>query len=187
MGATLRQLGFHFQLVYGNLNWSLAEKQLLKGVYASFAQTYLSKAKLGLVGYHAPGFQDLHPDPFALRKTFGTLMLHLDLAEYQQVQIDSAEIEKDVEKVKANKWPLTGQASYDDLPTSSKHYLVMKKLIEDHNLDGIAVRCWPELPNSPGFESWCYLALARLATEGKKQIDLRVFTFVTQMLSMRDT
>ena len=44
----------------------------------------------------------------------------------------------------------------------------MKHLIEEHNLDGIAVRCWPELPNSAEFESWSYLALARLATEGKK-------------------
>ena len=44
----------------------------------------------------------------------------------------------------------------------------MKSLIKEYNLDGIAVRCWPELPNSKELGSWCYLALARLATEGNK-------------------
>ena len=77
MSATLRQLGFKVELVYANLDWQLAEVQLLKGVHVSFAYSFLSKAKVGLVGYHAPGFQDFHPDPFCMRKTFGTLMLHL--------------------------------------------------------------------------------------------------------------
>ena len=77
MSATLRQLGFKIELVYANLDWQLAEVQLLKGVHVSFAYSFLSKSKLGLVGYHAPGFQDFHPDPFCMRKTFGTLMLHL--------------------------------------------------------------------------------------------------------------
>ena len=77
MSATLRQLGFKIELVYANLDWQLAEVQLLKGVHVSFAYSFLSKSKIGLVGYHAPGFQDFHPDPFCVRKTFGTLMLHL--------------------------------------------------------------------------------------------------------------
>jgi hypothetical protein len=77
MSATLRQLGFKIELVYANLDWQLAEVQLLKGVHVSFAYSFLSKSKLGLVGYHAPGFQDFHPDPFCMRKTFGALMLHL--------------------------------------------------------------------------------------------------------------
>ena len=46
----------------------------------------------------------------------------------------------------------------------------MKSLIKEYNLDGIAVRCWPELPNSKELGSWCYLALARLASEGKYRI-----------------
>ena len=51
MSATLRQLGFKIELVYGNLDWQLAEVQLLKGVHVSFAYSFLKKAKLGLVGY----------------------------------------------------------------------------------------------------------------------------------------
>ena len=54
----------------------------------------------------------------------------------------------------------------EDLEISSKHYLTMKQLIAEQNLDAIAVRCWPEFPNSKVFQGWPYLALARLATEG---------------------
>ena len=53
-----------------------------------------------------------------------------------------------------------------DLPTSSRHYLAMKKLINDNNFDAIAIRCWPELPGPAGLGQWPYMALARLATEG---------------------
>jgi hypothetical protein len=88
MAATLRQLGFDLELVYANLDWSLAEVQLLRGVHVAFATRFLAKAKLGLVGYHAPGFQDLHPDPFCMRKSFGSIMLHLDLSEYEQLAMD---------------------------------------------------------------------------------------------------
>ncbi len=64
MAATLQQLGFNTEVVYANLDWQLVEIQLLRGVHVAFAKRYLAKAKVGLVGYQAPGFQDLHPDPF---------------------------------------------------------------------------------------------------------------------------
>lgn len=89
--------------------------------------------------------------------------------------VKSKAIEEDVAKVLAMKWPFTSDASPNDLPTSSRHYLAIKALIHEHNLDAIAVRCWPELPNFPGIESWCYLALARLASEGNKLNLLQFF------------
>ena len=87
MSATLRQLGFEIEMVYGNLDWQLAESQLIQSVFLNYAQNILTKAKIGLVSNHAPGFQDFHPDPFCMRKTFGTLLLHIGLQEYTQFQI----------------------------------------------------------------------------------------------------
>ncbi len=55
MGANLRQLGYPCQLVYGNLDWALAERQLLRSTGVAFAHRYLQKAKVGLIGYQAPG------------------------------------------------------------------------------------------------------------------------------------
>ena len=110
------------------------------------------------------GFQDLHPDPFAMRKTFGSIMLHMGLNEYEAVNIEEQAIEQD--KKTMENFPLTKEALKEDLEISSKHYLTMKQLIAEQNLDAIAVRCWPEFPNSKVFQGWPYLALARLATEG---------------------
>ena len=140
MSATLRQLGFSIELVYGNLDWALAETQILRGVRTAFAKRFLAKAKVVLIGYHAPGFQDFHPDPFCMRKTFGALLLHIGIQEYEQIASTEAEIEADVQRMKACNWPLGAEASYEDLPLSSRHYLAMKKLIKDHNLDGLAIR-----------------------------------------------
>ena len=88
--------------------------------------------------------------------------------EYEQISVSEEDVAKDVEIMKGQKWPLTGEAMVEDLPLSAKHYLALKSLIKEYNLDGIAVRCWPELPNSKAFDggAWCYLALARLASEG---------------------
>ena len=83
--------------------------------------------------------------------------------------------------MKGQKWPLTGEAMVEDLPLSAKHYLALKNLIKEYNLDGIAVRCWPELPNSKEFDggAWCYLALARLASEGNEySIPLKLLLYV---------
>ena len=41
MTATLRQLGFKVEFVYGNLDWQLAETRLLSGVRIAFALRYL--------------------------------------------------------------------------------------------------------------------------------------------------
>jgi len=45
----------------------------------------------------------------------------------------------------------------------------MKKMIAEQNLDGLSIRCWPEMPGpyeSGGLNTWCYMSLARLASEG---------------------
>ena len=92
--------------------------------------------------------------------------------EYEQISVSEEDVAKDVEIMKGQKWPLTGEAMVEDLPLSAKHYLALKSLIKEYNLDGIAVRCWPELPNSKEFDggAWCYLALARLASEGNEYL-----------------
>ena len=40
----------------------------------------------------------MHPDPFAMRKTFGTIMLHLGMNEYEAVEIDTKSIEQDINR-----------------------------------------------------------------------------------------
>ena len=127
-------------------------------------------AKLGLVGYQAPGFQDFHPaHPSLMRNTFGPLLLHLSIPfDYIQTadSLTGEEVNQDIDKVLST-FPNFKDKSLTDrniLEISSRHYLTMKRLANIHNLDGLAVRCWPELPGpkvSGGMGGWCYFALAR--------------------------
>jgi len=175
MCANLKQLGFPVQFVYGNLDWQLAENQLLGGIWTSFATRYLKKAKVGLIGYQAPGFQDFHPaHPALMRQTFGPILLHLGLTfDYVETSktLDQSEVDKDVREV-TDTYKVFAEKDLVDkncLVSSSRHFLTMKALIRQHNLDSLAVRCWPELPGPPsagGMDQWCYMALARLASEG---------------------
>ena len=122
----------------------------------------IKTAKIGLIGHQAPGFVDLHPDPFALHKTFqGCVFEHVGLADLVQAAdgIDQESVDAD------RKLAVPGAfADRVDDERSSRLYLALKRLVEAENLDAIAIRCWPELPRDYG--QWPYLAVTRLADEG---------------------
>jgi len=151
--ASLRQLGRRFELVAGNLKWELHLEQLRRGVQVAFATRMIRKAKLGLIGSHAPGFSDFHPRPSNLSKTFGCIFQTVDLNEYMGLyyQISDELIEVEVANMSDIGVPfLRGAGTIEDLPKLSRHYLAMKKIIERNNFDGLAIKCWPELPSKIG-------------------------------------
>ena len=109
-----------------------------------------------------------------MRQTFGPILLHLGLTfDYVETSktLDQSEVDKDVREV-TDTYKVFAEKDLVDkncLVSSSRHFLTMKALIRQHNLDSLAVRCWPELPGPPsagGMDQWCYMALARLASEG---------------------
>eukprot|EP01062_Namystynia_karyoxenos_P057168 TRINITY_DN4810_c0_g1_i1.p1 TRINITY_DN4810_c0_g1~~TRINITY_DN4810_c0_g1_i1.p1 ORF type:complete len:504 (+),score=182.88 TRINITY_DN4810_c0_g1_i1:79-1590(+) len=171
-GSTLRQLGRPFEMVYGNLDWALAGAQLQRGVQVCFAARYLRKSKVALIGHQAPGFIDVHPDPFLMSRTFGTIMQHVGLAEFMATAkaLPEAAVAADMAKVRAELPLKTGQpfgAEEGDLEGASRVYLAVRALADTNNFDAVAIRCWPELPDpQAGLGAWSYLALSRLAGEG---------------------
>jgi hypothetical protein len=68
--------------VYGNLDWALAESQLISSLHVAFAARAVQLVKLGLIGHQAPGFVDFHPNPFVMSKTFGCVLQNVGLVEY---------------------------------------------------------------------------------------------------------
>jgi L-fucose isomerase-like protein len=73
------------------------------------------------------------------------------------------EVAADVARVKSLGIPHKDTTD-EDLPMASRLYLAMRHFIEAERLDALAVRCWPEMPNT--FGQWPYLGMARLADEG---------------------
>ena len=165
-GSMFRQLQRPFELVYGHPDDSLLREQLIRAVRLCAGGTRMRRAKVGLVGSHAPGFINMHSDPMALSGQLGVQLHHFGLQEFYDLtdgQADEA-VSADVRRVRQMGLPMDDGIGDGDLPANSRYYLAMRELLDSENLDALAVRCWPELPNHYGH--WPYLAMARLTSEG---------------------
>ncbi|MGE4488849.1 MAG: sugar isomerase [Kiritimatiellales bacterium] len=162
--AALAQLGHSFELVYGMPGEPKTVEDLKSAVYASYAASKVNGARVGLVGYHAPGFIDMHADPVALRENLAVELFHFGIKEFQDglnaVPDDRAK--DDLNEFLASGIAVSEELTREDLLLSSKYYLAMKDLMDSMSLDTLAVRDWPELSST----HWPFLAMARLASEG---------------------
>ncbi len=168
-----RQAGHPFELVYGGpeVDPTAMTAQLHKAIALAQTVTMLKRSKVGVVGTHVPGFIDLAADPFLIRKTFGLQLHPLSLPQFvdRVAAVDEAAVNADVVKVRALDLPesVAGGEGVTDaaLAVNSRYYLSMLELMQEAGLDGLALQCWPELPNVVG--QWPYLAVSRLTTEGQ--------------------
>jgi L-fucose isomerase-like protein len=164
--SSLRQAGHAFELVYGDPDDEAVRAELVRAITLASTVAALRQAKIGVIGTHAPGFIDLAADPFLLRRTLGVQLHPLSLPQYiERVRaIPEGAVRQDVRRVLDLQLPMR-DVTQDDLPMNSRCYLAMQELIAEESLDGVTIQCWPELPNLLG--QWPYLAVTRLATEGR--------------------
>ncbi len=163
--ATLRQLGRPFELLIGDPNGDGFLRAFNDAVRLVSTARKLSEAKVGLIGYHAPGFIDLQADAAELSRRLGAQLFHLSVGEF--LKMVEAQDEKEVtEDVKSTlELGLPFRATDERvLPLQSRFYLAIRELMRSEHLAALALRCWPDLPDQVG--AWPYVAVARLATEG---------------------
>ena len=188
--ATLRQLGLPFELVYGMPGEAKTAAELEAALRLATALPQLQKSKVGLIGYHAPGFVDMEADPFELRRQLGISLRHIAIGEFRE-QVESYAddvVAEDVQRVLAMGLPREDVA-VEELPLSSRYYLALRDMIGTESLDALAVRCWPELPGQIG--QWPYLAFVRLMEEGHSiacegDVDGAVSTLLASLLGFGD-
>jgi L-fucose isomerase-like protein len=164
--STLRQMGHPFTLVYGDPADGGTAGQLSEAVRVAAAARRLRSVRVGLIGGQAPGYFAMNADPFSLHRGLGVQLQTFSLLEFAgAVEGLSAEaVAADVDRVRALGLPHEDTGD-EDLPMASRLYLAMRAFLDGENLDALAVRCWPEMPNT--FGQWPYLGLARLADEGR--------------------
>jgi L-fucose isomerase-like protein len=164
--ANLGQLGKPFELVYGHPEDSRVRGELLRAIRLTATASKLRRAKVGLFGYHAPGFLDFHVDPAALSRQIGAQLYHESVPELisRFRAVSAQDIDADLLRVRELGIP-EGPLSEEDLRVQSRYYLALRNALTAESLDALALRCWPELPTLTGH--WPYLALSRLMTEGK--------------------
>ncbi|MCP4640576.1 MAG: sugar isomerase, partial [bacterium] len=162
-----RQLGRPFELAYGHPDEEATRRQLTQAIRLTYTARALRDSTIGLVGAHAPGFINMQVDAGALNRDLGAQLHHFGLHEFIELarEQDEVAVGEDVDEVKGLGLPAEDGIGDDDLAVNSRYYLAMRALMDDEHLDALAVRCWPELPNVIGH--WPYLAMARLAEEGR--------------------
>lgn len=160
--SLLRQLHRPFEIVCNPADGALADAVRL--VHAACA---VKRAKIGLVGSHVPGFANMAVEPARLGTALGAQLVQLGLHEFIELAktMDDARVKAEVAKIRALEIPAEAGIGETELATDARYSLAMEELMTAHDLDALAVRCWPELPEVVG--QWPYLAFARLASERK--------------------
>lgn len=169
MAATLRQLGHPMEFVYGAPEEAETRSALRRAVSAVHAATSIRSTKLGLIGYHAPGFVDFHSDPVFLAEQLGAQLYHMSTPELVDMvnAWDDAELEETVASFRSLPVDLTTELPVpleEALAMQARYYRSFRELFAKDRFDALAFRCWPDLPTLTGH--WPYLALARLVSEG---------------------
>ncbi len=164
--AILRQMGKRFELVYGMPGTPQTRDDLQAAARVAYTVRRLRRAQVGLVGYHAPGFVDMHADPVSLDRAFGVQLRHFGLRELTDAMeaLPQERVEEDVAATLDMGFGLDG-VTREDVAMSSRYYLALSAILEGECLDALALRCWPELTNTLGH--WPYVAVVRLLSEGK--------------------
>jgi len=167
--SILRQAHLPFEFVYGSAE--TLHKDLLQAIALVSTVYRLRRSKIGVVGIHAPGFIDLAADPFLISQTFGLQMHSLSVPQFIDRVVDVPEPAVKEDMAKVEKLGLhfgekgTEQPSEKALAVNSRFYLSMTDLMKENGLHGLALQCWPDLPNKLG--QWPYFAVSRLLAEGQ--------------------
>jgi L-fucose isomerase-like protein len=164
--STLHQMGHSFEIVYGHAGAAETRQQLSEATRLAAVVRRLRSLRMGVVGSQAPGYFAMGSDLFAVHRGVGAQLQNYSLLEFSGVLrgLSAQAVADDVAKVKAMGIPHKDTTD-DDLPMASRLYLAMKSYLENENLDTLAIRCWPEMPNV--FGQWPYLGISRLADEGR--------------------
>ncbi len=164
--SLLRQWHHPYEVVSGHPDDPATLPMLNLALRLTLTNSRLQRAKVGLVGTHAPGFLNMHVDPAMIRQQLGASVHHVGIQEFIDAvrAVDDEAILDDRRAIDA-----MGLRCQDDIPNAaldmtSRYTLAIRRMVRQQHLEALAVRCWPELPNVLGV--WPYFAFARLADEG---------------------
>lgn len=159
---TLMRLGRSYDFIFRTPQEAVPELERIFRVLSCIQR--LKEVRLGLVGYRVPGFYTSTCDELELRKKIGVEIHHVTLAEvYDEARkIDHASRTQDVARIRAEACSV--EVNDEELDQAAALYLGFKSIIATHELDALAVKCWPEFPDSYGIAACS--TLGRLNAEG---------------------
>ncbi|MBC8263591.1 MAG: L-fucose/L-arabinose isomerase family protein [Anaerolineales bacterium] len=141
----LTRAGYGYDYVYAAPDDATALEKVHALAQAGRARRLLRRARVGVVGEPPTGLDTCRYDDDALERHLGLELVHVDLGEVFRGArtADPQEIEAVWQRLISQ---LDGLPELDQtaLRGTLATYLTLRQLAEQENLDGLAVRCWPE-------------------------------------------
>ncbi|MFX1407332.1 MAG: L-fucose/L-arabinose isomerase family protein [Promethearchaeota archaeon] len=103
---------------------------------------------IGIIGYRAKGFFNLDYDELDLYREIGILADHFELREIFNLEVSDNEINERKQQIKSL-FDISGITN-QQLEKVALLTTKFDRFIRDHNLDAIAIRCWPEFATDFG-------------------------------------
>jgi L-fucose isomerase-like protein len=143
--AAFKRMGFQYKFVYGLPDDPAAMVEVERTVRVMAAIKRLRHTRLGVVGGRPPGFYGSTYDELRLRKALGVEVIPIEVSEILSAydRVPQAQVEEAAGKV--SQLGRIASADGEDVQRVSRLYTAMRGLADTDHLNGIAVKCWPEM------------------------------------------
>jgi L-fucose isomerase-like protein len=141
----LRRCGRRYQHLYLRPNEAEAVEHIRNMAQAGQVVRNLRQARLGVIGEHPPGMDSCYLDEAELQSRFGLQVCRYSLSEvFERARQVSAAQTAAVRSMLTKQ--VDGLSALDQTPLngSLNVYRALLDLAHTEQLDGLAVRCWPE-------------------------------------------
>ena len=145
-GHALTRAGYNYQYAFAAPDDPSALQKITTFARAGRVRRLLGKARLGRIGENPNGFETCLFDAGELKQRFGVDVIQYQLEKdiFSQVQ----EIESQKKKIVANdlsqKIDKVDEMDQEALLASLGTYLRLQEISKEEEIQGFAVRCWPE-------------------------------------------
>jgi len=141
----LKRTGIQYKTLYAKPDDFEVISSIRTLALAGRARRFLQEAKIGRVGDHPEGLDTCQYDAEALKRTFGVDIMPIDL-ETVFHKARNSDDEKVSEIFSRLNKEVDGLEELDPQPTRKTlaSYLSLHHMTQEQDLNGLAVRCWPE-------------------------------------------
>jgi L-fucose isomerase-like protein len=146
LGAhALRRAGYRYDCLYAEPDDRDALEKVRTLALAGRARRLLRHARIGRIGEHPGGFDSCKLDRAALKRVFGLEIVQIELdTVFESAQtVEPQDVDAVLQGLSRRLDDLE-QLDQTALRRTLGAYLAMQRLAEHEQLDGLAVRCWPE-------------------------------------------
>ncbi len=162
--SLLYRLKRYYKYLYAPFNDKVVLKTIAEFLRPVETIKRLRKTKIGLVGYHVPGFYNLSFDELRLRNEIGPQIHHIDLGEVRDAMNEISDKDSNRIMDEVNDKVALNKMGKDIFERYAKSYGAFRLIAKRYDCNSLAIKCWPDVDKYFGI-SVCAI-MAKLTDDG---------------------